>query len=101
MKVSLISTVKDAVDHVGDFIASVDAQTRRPDEVVIVDGGSTDGTTEIVRSRPNVTLVEEPGANIARGRNIALAAATHDVIACSDADCVLDPEWLERLLRPI
>ena len=46
-------------------------------------------------------MIEERGANIARGRNLAIAAATHDVIAVTDADCVLDPAWLERILEPI
>ena len=44
MKVSLISTVKDASAHVEEFVGSVAAQTRQPDEVIVVDGGSTDGT---------------------------------------------------------
>ena len=43
----------------------------------------------------------EPGANIARGRNVALAAATHDAIAVTDADCELEPTWLEELLKPL
>jgi glycosyltransferase involved in cell wall biosynthesis len=48
-----------------------------------------------------VTLIQEPGANISRGRNAAIAAAAHDVIAVTDADCVLEPSWLEELLRPL
>ena len=101
MKVSLISTVKDTADHIEEFLGSVALQTRAPDEVIVVDGGSTDGTVELLRSADNVTLIEEPGANIARGRNVAIGAAAHDVIAVSDADCVLDPAWLERILTPI
>jgi glycosyltransferase involved in cell wall biosynthesis len=101
VKVSLIATVKDAGAFVGDFLESVAGQTRPPDEMVIVDGGSTDGTLATLRRTSWVTLIEEPGANIARGRNLAVAAAAHDVIAVSDADCVLDPRWLEQLVRPI
>ncbi len=101
MKVSLITTVKDAAGHVGEFLASVAAQSRPPDEVVVVDGGSTDGTLDVLRAADGVTLIEEPGSNIARGRNAAIAAAPHDVIAVSDADCVLDPDWLEKLLAPL
>ena len=101
MKVSLIATVKDAGEHVERFLSSVTAQTRAPDEVVIVDGGSTDGTLGILREAEGVTLIEEPGANIARGRNVAITVATHDVIAVSDADCVVDPRWLEALLASI
>jgi glycosyltransferase involved in cell wall biosynthesis len=101
VKVSLVATVKDARAHIERFLQSIREQTRQPDEIVIVDGGSTDGTVEVLRKAESVTLIEEPGANIARGRNVAIGAATHDVIAVSDADCTLSPQWLERLLEPI
>ena len=101
MKVSLISTVKDAAQHVGGFLSSVRAQTRSPDEVIVVDGGSTDGTLQLLQDADGISVIEGPGATISRGRNIAIAAATHDVIAVSDADCTLDPTWLERLVEPI
>jgi glycosyltransferase involved in cell wall biosynthesis len=103
VKVSLISTVKDASAHIEEFLGSIASQTRAPDEVIVVDGGSTDGTIDLLRSAGagGVSVMQERGANIARGRNLAIAAATHDVIAVSDADCVLDPAWLERILEPI
>ena len=101
MKASLVATVKDAAPFVHDFLASVEAQTRVPDEMVIVDGGSIDGTAEILRQATGVTLIEEPEANIARGRNLAVRAASHDMVAVSDADCVLAPDWMERILQPL
>ncbi|HEV8572112.1 MAG TPA: glycosyltransferase [Actinomycetota bacterium] len=101
MKISLVATVKDAGEHVGDFLDSVRAQIRPPDEVVIVDGGSSDGTLETLRSATDFTFIEAPGANIAQGRNIAIRATAHDVIAVSDADCVLGPDWLAHLERAI
>jgi glycosyltransferase involved in cell wall biosynthesis len=66
-----------------------------------LDGGSTDGTAEILRNARGITLIEEPGANIARGRNVAIRAATHDLIAVSDADCILEPSWLSFLLETL
>jgi glycosyltransferase involved in cell wall biosynthesis len=101
VKVSLISTVKDGAAHVEEFLGSIATQTLTPDEVIVVDGGSSDGTPGLLRSAEAITLVEESDANIARGRNLAIAAAAYDVIAVSDADCVLDPAWLERILEPI
>lgn len=101
MKVSLVATVLNGADHLESFLGSLAAQTRAPDEVVIVDGGSTDGTASLLADAEAVTLIEEPGANISRGRNVAIAAAAHEVIAVTDADCVLDPTWLEELLRPL
>ncbi len=101
MKVSLISTVKNAAGSIEEFLGSLAVQTLQPDEVVIVDGGSTDGTVELLRRAQGVQLIVEPGANIARGRNVAIATAAHDVLALTDADCVLEPDWLEKLLEPI
>jgi glycosyltransferase involved in cell wall biosynthesis len=101
MKVTLISTVKDCADRVPSFLASLAAQTRVPDEVVIVDGGSSDDTAARFRADPAVTVIEAPGTNIAAGRNVALAHATHDVIAATDADCELDPGWLAAILAPL
>ncbi len=101
MKVSLISTVKNCAGSVDEFLASLAAQTRTPDEVIIVDGGSTDGTAEAFERDEALTLIREPGANISRGRNIALGAASHDVIALTDADCVLESGWLEAIVAPL
>jgi len=101
MKVTVVATVLNTADHVDGFLASMRAQTRAPDEIVIADGGSTDGTLEALRAADGIMLIEAPGANIARGRNLAIAAATHDVIAVADADCAYVPGWLGALLAPI
>jgi glycosyltransferase involved in cell wall biosynthesis len=101
MKVSLVATVKDAGPFIGEFLGSVRSQTRQPDEVVIVDGGSIDGTFEVLEQESGVTAILEPAANIARGRNVAVRAAAHDVIAVTDADCILAPDWLMRIVVPI
>jgi glycosyltransferase involved in cell wall biosynthesis len=102
VKVSLVATVLNAADHVEEFLGSIADQTRSPDEIIVVDGGSTDGTLEILRNNADaVDAVVEPGAGIARGRNVAIARATHDTIAVADADCRYGPSWLEELLRPL
>lgn len=101
MKVSLISTVKNAGPFVGEFLASVAAQTRAPYEVIIVDGGSTDRTVDILAGAAGVTVIEEPGANISQGRIAAIKASSGEVIAVSDGDCVLEPDWLQLLMAAI
>lgn len=101
MKVTVVSTVLDPGGGIADFLASMRAQTRAPDEIVIVDGGSTDGTAAQLRDAEGVTLIEAAGANISRGRNVAVAHATHEVIAVTDADCAYAPGWLAALVAPI
>ena len=83
------------------LLDSLAAQTRQPDEVVVCDGGSRDGTLELLRAerRFPLRLIERPGANISRGRNLAIAVASGDVIACTDAGVRLHPQWLEQLTQ--
>ena len=105
IKVSLICTVKNEEETILDWLESLEKQIRLPDEVIIVDGGSTDGTVELIKefmkgSRLNIRLIIAPGANIARGRNIAIENSTYDIIASTDAGCKLDPRWLENIVKP-
>ncbi len=105
MKVSVIATVLNEKPAIERLLESLAAQTRPPDEVVMVDGGSTDGTLDLLRkwaaTRPLPLLVlERPGANISKGRNAAIDAATGDVIATTDAGVHIEAAWLESLLAP-
>jgi glycosyltransferase involved in cell wall biosynthesis len=105
MKVSVIVTVLNEGSAVYRLLDSLVAQARRPDEVVIVDGGSADDTLAILQmyadeGRLPLRVLVEPGANISRGRNMAIAAASGDVIASTDAGVWLGPEWLAELAAP-
>ena len=111
MTVSLITTVLNERSGIAPFIGSLLAQTRVPDEIVILDGGSSDGTQEyleqVARETPRLRLIVDPTCNIrftpspvARGRNRAIAASRGAVIAVTDAGCTLDRNWLEEITRP-
>jgi glycosyltransferase involved in cell wall biosynthesis len=97
MKVSLVTTVKDEAATAPELIRSIRGQSRRPDEWLVADGGSTDGTVEIFTAEPSCTVVSETG-NIARGRNAAIDRARGSVIAVIDGGCVAKSDWLERLV---
>ena len=103
-QVSVIATVYNEGASIARLLDSLAAQSRPPDEVVICDGGSRDDTVAIVRSYgdrlPNLRVLVEPGANISRGRNVAIGAARGPLIAATDAGVRLDPCWLERLVAP-
>lgn len=104
LKLSVIATVLNEEARVAELIDSLATQTHVPDEVVIADGGSTDGTVERIKAaaegRLKVTILNLPGSNISEGRNAAVGAAMGDVIAATDAGVRLKPNWLELLIAP-
>ncbi|HEY64710.1 MAG TPA: glycosyltransferase [Caldilineae bacterium] len=102
-RVSVIATVLNEGDSIRRLMDSLVAQTRPPDEVVIVDGGSQDDTVPIIQEyadRLPLRVLVAPGANISQGRNRAIAAASGDIIASTDAGVRLHPRWLEFLVAP-
>jgi glycosyltransferase involved in cell wall biosynthesis len=104
LRVTVISTVLNEGEAIRRLLDSLVAQTRQPDEVVIVDGGSRDNTVAAIQAyadRLPLRVLVEPGANISRGRNVAIAAATSEVIASVDAGVWLEPGWLEKLVAPL
>lgn len=100
VKISVICTLRNEASSVEHLLGSLVTQTRKPDEIVICDGGSTDGTPDIIRKKfPSVRVVSKPGSNIAQGRNAAIKAAKHDYIAVIDGGCTADRRWLESIAK--
>lgn len=107
MKISFITTVFNEEKTIEKFIDSLFLQTKFPDEIIIVDGASTDNTGEKIRSYEPKTknkgaifkLIIKKG-NRSVGRNEAIKHATGDIIVCSDAGNILDKKWLENISKP-
>jgi glycosyltransferase involved in cell wall biosynthesis len=105
MKVSVISTILNEAQALDRLLTSLAGQTRPPDEVVITDGGSTDGSLEILEDwaregQLSLRVLHQPGANISAGRNAAIATAAGEIIAVTDAGVRLEQDWLEALVAP-
>jgi len=83
-------------------LASLEGLRRRPDEVVVVDNGSTDGTRTVIESfadRLPIRYVLVPEPSIPRARNAVIEHARHEVIAFTDDDCAVGREWLTAVER--
>ncbi|RKY08906.1 MAG: hypothetical protein DRP66_03450 [Planctomycetota bacterium] len=94
--VSVVIPAYNAQRYVGRAIDSALAQTRRPDEIIVVDDGSTDNTAEVIRSYGSKVCFigqENGGASVAR--NTGIEAARSEWIAFLDAD----DEWLPEKLQ--
>ncbi len=124
-KTGFITTVYNEAPSIRQFLGSLMDQTVLPSEIVIVDGGSEDGTFEVIdgffrglarregteflkiyygegaeNEKPRlitVRLIKKAGAKISVGRNTAIINSSCSFISSSDAGCILDPRWLEEI----
>lgn len=100
--VTLVITTLNEEESISKWLDSVNDLIAAPEEMVVCDGGSSDRTVELIErwastSKIPTRLVIAPGANISRGRNIAIESATHETIAVTDAGTQLDNLWLHEL----
>ena len=102
MRVSLIITTYNWKEALAVVLASALGQTRLPDEIIVADDGSSDGTGELVREIAKQAVVpvshswqEDKGFRAARSRNRAIASATGDYVILIDGDIILDRHFVE------
>ena len=99
LSVSIIVPVLNGGHVIGECLHALGAQTYRgPIEIVVINDGSTDCTSEVVRGFANVQLMEQDNCGRAVARNRGVGKSSGKVIAFTDADCVPAPDWLERLV---
>ena len=75
------------------------AQTRPPDEIIVVNNASTDETGAVARAIPGIRVVDEPAKGLVVARETGRRAAASDILAYVDADCRVPLQWLERIER--
>src|SRR3989344_3151488 len=107
MKVSFVATVFNEEKTIGDFLKSIFWQSRIPDEIIIVDGTSSDKTVAKIKNailkiknyNVKFKILIKKG-NRAVGRNEAIKQASNEIIVCSDAGCILDKNWVKNNIVP-
>src|SRR5262249_46581782 len=99
-KVSVIVCAYNAADTLEDNLRSLDRLTYPDYEINLVNDGPKDRTGEIARSFASVRVVDTPNAGLSAARNVGLAEATGEIVAYTDADTRVDPDWLTFLVQP-
>ena len=97
-KISVIIPVKNEGKKIEQCLAAVFAQSFVPDEVIIVDGHSTDETVKKAQKYP-VLIFYENYHTRAGANQIGIENANGDFIAFTDADCIPENDWLENLMK--
>lgn len=104
-RVSVVVPVKNRRDLLARLLDSLEKQTYRDFEVVVVDDGSTDGCPDEVRGRSGavvpIRLLSSGGRGAVAARQVGIGAAAGEVLAFTDSDCVARPEWLEAATEAI
>ncbi|CAM3775267.1 glycosyltransferase family 2 protein [Micrococcus flavus] len=95
--VSVVVPVLDDADHLRACLALLARQTRRPDEVVVVDNGSTDDSAAVARAA-GARVIHEPVRGIPSAAAAGYDAARGDLILRCDADSRVPEDWVERIV---
>jgi GT2 family glycosyltransferase len=104
-KVSVVVCAYDAADTIAGCLDSLGRLTYPDFEVIVVNDGSRDATGEVARryqsSDARFRVIDTPNAGLGAARNVGLAHASGEIVAYTDADVRVDPNWLTYLVQPL
>jgi GT2 family glycosyltransferase len=107
-RVSVVVCAYDAERTMDACLASLRTLNYPDYEVIVVNDGSTDGTLAVSERQkalyeadpegPRMVIIDQPNKGLSVARNVGAAAATGEIVAYTDSDCVPDPDWLAFLV---
>src|SRR5512143_1531574 len=96
MTISVVIPAYNEEKYLPRTLESLKKLDRKPDEIVVVDGGSTDKTASIAREH-GATVITVAHRGIGFARDKGLMKATGDIVAYTDADTVVPHDWLTKI----
>lgn len=97
-RISVVVCAFNAERTMDDCLRSMDGLRYPNFEVIVVNDGSTDGTLAICRRYADrIRILSQENKGLSAARNAGMDAATGDIVAYTDSDCVVDPDWLTYL----
>jgi glycosyltransferase involved in cell wall biosynthesis len=99
LKISVIVCAHNEARYLPACLHSLLAQTRVPDELLVINNASTDETRAVAQQVPHVRVVDEPRKGLVRARETGRRAASGEILAYVDGDCRAPLTWLQRVER--
>lgn len=104
MKISVVVTVLNEESSIEGLLTALLNQTKIPEEIIIVDAGSSDKTQEIITSYAvrykQIKLIVAAKVNRSEGRNRGISQAASQIIVVTDAGCIPEKNWVEKISVP-
>src|SRR4029453_11521263 len=98
--VSFIVVNWNGAAYLEECLHALESQKYSPNEILVVDNGSTDSSREILDRFPRVCVIwNESNRGFGSANNQALAESNGEMIAFINNDTVLDPDWLTRIVE--
>jgi GT2 family glycosyltransferase len=97
-RVSVVVCAYDAERTMEACLAALEKLNYPDYEVIVVNDGSTDRTLEIAERFGFCRIISQPNMGLSAARNVGAEAATGEIVAYTDSDCVVDPDWLTYLV---
>jgi len=101
--ISFVTTVFNEEKHLSAFLDSILSQTVMPDEIIIVDGGSTDSTLKILNNYQKkfeiIKVHVVPGCKISEGRNFGVKKSIGNIIFTADSGTLFERRWVSKLMN--
>lgn len=97
LTVGVIIPTRNRAELLHDSLEALTRQVRAPDEVIVVDNGSTDSTKQVIEqysARLPIRYLYEPTPGAGQARNLGIRNAASEVLAFTDDDCIPDKNWL-------
>jgi glycosyltransferase involved in cell wall biosynthesis len=98
VEITVAVCAKNAEGVITECLESINNQTVKPERIIVVDDHSEDQTADIARSYGAAVILNE-GCQLYDGRNTVLKNCSTELLAFTDADCVLDKQWVANILK--
>ncbi len=99
-RVSVVVCAYNAAETLEDNLSSLERLTYPDYEIILINDGSRDQTGAIGRAHERVRVIDIPNGGLSNARNVGLSHATGEIVAYTDADTRVDPDWLTHLVQP-